>query len=128
VSGKYDFAREAFGKGELSWTADDIVAQLVSAQYLFSAAHRDSRDLRGLVGAALELTGKSINGGWAKCDKLVFRQVDGANVAAIVFRRAAQAEADTTLIFFHNEVANFPMVTNGGDIEVEVPARGIFRL
>lgn len=128
MSGKYDAAREAFGAGELSWTGNAIVAQLVSAEYAYDGSHRDARRLKGEVGEPVELTGKSIEAGYAKADKLVFRQVSGAAPVAIVFHRRAAAKADATLIFFQDNVINFPMPTNGGDIEVEVPPRGIFRV
>ena len=128
MSGKYDAAREGFGAGELSWTGDPIVAQLVSAEYAYDGSHRDTRRLKGEVGDAVELTGKSIEAGYAKADKLVFRQVSGQTPVAIVFHRQAAAKADATLIFFSDNVLHFPMPPNGGDIEVEVPPRGIFRV
>lgn len=128
MSGKYDLARELFGDGLLSWTKDRIVAQLVSAEYVYLAKHRDARDLRGLVGAAVVLNGKSIAGGWAKADTLLFRQVSGPEVVALVIRRDAAEEKRKSLIVYLDDIERFPMTPNGGDIEVEIPAAGLFRV
>lgn len=128
MNGKYDTARDAFGDGTLSWTKDRIVAQLVSAQYLYSARHRDARDLRGLVGEAVELSGKSIAAGWVKASSLVFRQVSGPEVVALVIRRQADEEMRKTLIVYLGDVDRFPIKPNGGDIQVDIPSGGIFRV
>jgi hypothetical protein len=129
MSGRYDRAREEFGKGALSWTKQRIVAQLLSREYVFSAAHTDRRDLRGLIGNALELTHLQIPNGWARCANLVFREVRGqAPVVAIVFRREAPEEKDKTLIAYIDQVSGFPMMPNGGDILVDTPDPGFFRI
>jgi hypothetical protein len=128
MSGKYDAARQAFGAGDLSWTGDPIMAQLVTAEYAYDAGHKDADALKGAVGDPVELTGKSVDFGYAKADKLVFRQIRGPAPAAIVFHRQAGTEGKSTLIFFQDNIVNFPMQTNGGDIEIATPPRGIFRV
>ena len=130
MSGKYNAAREAFGEGSLSWTRDRIVAQLVSAEYVFAESHTAARDLKGKVGEPVVLEGKSIKSGRARAAKLVFRQVTGSPVVAIVLHRAPLAGSSQagTLIAYLNGVDKFPMVPNGGHIEVDVPEQGFFRL
>lgn len=129
MSGKYLAAREAFGEGALSWTRDRIVAQLVSAAYVFNELHAAAGDLAGQVGEPIELTEKSMTGGWAGAAKMVFPQVSGAEVVAVVFyRQPAGKKQASTLIACMDSVDNFPMTPNGGDIEIDIAGAGIFRL
>jgi hypothetical protein len=129
MSLKYDAAREAFGSGTLSWPKDTIVAQLVTRAYVADAKHGDARSLKGLAGAAVVLSAKSIPAGWAKCANLVFAQVPaGEEVVAIVIRREAKEENRKTLVAYLDDVPKFPMKPNGGDILVDVPAQGLFRI
>jgi hypothetical protein len=129
MSGKYNEGREAFADGDVSWTRGTIEAQLVAEGYVFDPDHRaKARPLRdAAVGSAVAVSAREVaTGGWTRCGRLRFAQVPaGKRAAAIVFRLAGD---DGTLIFYCNEVANFPMMTNGGDIEVDVPERGLFRV
>lgn len=126
MSGKYAAGRQRFGEARCDWPKDNIVAQLVSAEYIFNPLHKTGADLTGAVGKPVALTGKSIENGWAKCNNLVFAQVTGPDVVAIVLRCEGRAEA--TLIAYLDGIDNFPMKPNGGDILVAVPADGLFRL
>lgn len=128
MSGKYNAARDAFGDGRLSWTGAKIVAQLVSAAYAFKETHTDARDLKGHVGKPVELTGKSIKDGYAKAANIRFNQVTGDDVVAIVLRRESAEERDKTLIVYLDQIAQFPMKPNGGDIVIDAPANGFFRV
>lgn len=129
MSGRYSEGREAAADGNISWSRSEIVACLVSQAYVFSPDHRAStRPLRDVVLAETAVPERVVEvGGWLKCGRLVFKQVPakaGARAAAVVFKMTGE---DGTLIFYCNEVANFPMVPNGGDIEIDVPERGLFR-
>ena len=140
MSGKFNAARAAFGEGTLSWTRDRIVAQLVSAAYKFNEQHAVAASLTGKVGAAVELTGKSVTGkGWLRAANLAFPRVKGETVVAIALHRAPAAGSaqQATLIVFLDDIhadpkdpssMAFPMVPNGGDILVSVPEQGIFRI
>lgn len=124
MNGKYLSARDGFGNGSLAWAPGNVMAQLVSADYRFNEEHQ-SIDAIGsaAVDTPIELTNPRFVDGWAKCDPMVFRQVRGGTAAAIVFHSATGA-----LIEYHNDIDNFPMPTNGGDVEVAVPEPGIFRI
>jgi hypothetical protein len=128
MSARYDLSRQLFGEGSLSWTRDAIVAQLVTADYKFNLAHRDRRDLRGLIGEPVALTGRTVPRGFAKADSVLFREVKSGDVVGVVFRRDAADESKTNLIFYADGIAGFPMRANGGDIKIDLPAQGIFRL
>jgi hypothetical protein len=131
MSGKYDVAREGFGDGTISWTKDKIVAQLVTREYVFDPKHKDARTLKGALGAPLTLSGKSIPGGWAKADNMIFKEMPGdgqIEVVAMVIRRDAKEENRKTLIVHLTDIEKFPMKPNGGDILIDVPASGLFRI
>ncbi len=130
MSGKYNEGREAFLAGDLSWTRDEIVAQLVSKEYVFSEGHK-ARDLKGRIGKPVSLDGRTSTAGWAKSKLIVFKAVSGPEVAAVVFLRETKGQL---LIAHIDEIVDaegkpvFPMTPNGGDIEVEAPEKGFFRL
>jgi len=121
MSGKYNAARNAFAEKRLSWTQDRILAQLLSAEYRFREDHSPD-DLTGTVGEPIELSGKEVDDGWLFAATLKFEQVRGPEVLAIVFY------SDSLLIEYHNEIENFPMFPNGGDIEVSILRPGIVRI
>lgn len=130
MSGKYIAARDGFGAGSLSWTDDRIVAQLLSAAYRFDEEHTDASDLSGKVGAPIELTDKTLDEGCACCAKLLFREVRGDEVVAVVFHRepTGRSKQSATLIVYIDNIANFPMMPNGGDIIIDIDDDGIFRV
>jgi hypothetical protein len=125
MSGKYTAARQAAGEARLSWVGDRVVAQLVSAEYIFNAGNKSAADIKGAVGAAVEITGKTLEGGWAKCSALTFPKVKGAEVLGMVVRLDSGGE--TTPIVYLDGIESFPMRPNGSDIVVAVPAQGLFR-
>lgn len=126
MSGKYDAGRDALGSAEISWTAHAIMAQLVAETYAFDPAHGAPADIIGLVGKPVELAGKSLERGWARANNIIFRQVTGARVGAIVLWR--ENAGGQTLIAHIDGIHRFPMTPNGGDIRIDVPAQGLFRI
>src|SRR5512141_1322519 len=111
MSGKFLAARDAFGEGTLSWTDDDIRAQLVSGAYVFDEA---SQRLSNTVGDSVPVTGRTMANGWARAAQMLFRQVKGPVVKGVVFYRN-----DGLLIMHCDNVQDFPMQPNGGDILVD---------
>ena len=129
MSGKYDAARDAFGSAALSWTESRIVARLVSTAFLFNHAARDPAGLAGLLGEPVELEHKTLAAGWAGASTILFKQVAGAAKAGgIVLYSPADEGRGPVLIVHLNEIDKFPMQLNGGDIEIDVPDPGLFRI
>jgi hypothetical protein len=124
MSGKYLAGRDAFGMGALSWTYDTIRAQLVSQLYGFDERHGTIDDVDGSVGVACDVLNPRFVDGWAKCDVLQFQQVRGDEAVAVIFYR----ESDGLLVEYHTALDAFPMIPNGGDIELQIAEPGIFRL
>ncbi len=131
MSGKYLAARQAFGDGSLSWTRDRIVVQLVSAKYIFDENDQDADAVAGKLGDRIELMGKSTTDGWMKASRLIFREVSGVDPAvAVIFHRQVISgkSKPNTLIAYIDAITGFPMTPNNGDIEINIPAPGIFRI
>jgi hypothetical protein len=126
VSGKYDAGRDAFGEGRICWSEHTVMAQLVSADYRFDAAHRDPAGIRGRVGNAVALNGKTMQNGWAKAESIGFSQVSGPRVTGMVLWHAG--EQGSTLIVHLDQVSGFPIQPNGGDIHVDAPRNELFRI
>lgn len=131
MSGKYDSARQGFGDGSLSWTKDKFIAQLVTAGYVFDAKHANAQSITGAIGVGISISGRQIPAGWAKCDQLIFKAVPGdgqTEVVAIVIHRESKESAHETLVVYLSDISNFPMRPNGGDIIIDVPSPGLFRV
>lgn len=125
MSGRYNAGRDALATGALSWIGSTILAQLVSSRYVFNEDHATQDDLAWTVGDAVEVTGKTAQDGWLMADRMRFPQVFGNEpAAAIVF----YSEEPGTLLEYHDAIEDFPMMPNGGDIEIEVLPPGIFRI
>ena len=135
MSGKTDAARQAFGEGTLSWTRDRLFAQLLTAEYQYSDAHTSATQLTGRLGAPVELTGKTIARGHARCATIVFGKIKGDQpaVAYAIYRDRPNAQL---LVAYIDAITGFPMMPNGGDIVVDPPdpseerlaGAGIFRI
>lgn len=108
----------------VSWTRDRIMVQLMASKYVFDESIGYAIDLPDTVGDPIEVAGARIADGWAQCDTLKFSQVRGPEVGGIVLFR----DSDGKLIVFHDSIEAFPMIPNGGDIEIEILEPGIFRI
>lgn len=112
---RYNSCREAFGEGRLNWPADDIVAYLLANEYRPKATDRFTKELTGVIAGPEPLRGRSIADGYAKADPALFRRVkDDRDASAVVIARR-----DSVLIAFSDEIDEFPMKLNGGDILVK---------
>jgi len=120
---RYPAGRQAFGEGRIDWTKTAIVAYLVDGGYKASPKHRTVTDLAGVIQGPVEVTGRSIEDGYAKSERIRFAGVRGERPASAV----VIAKRDAALIAYSDEVANFPVQPNGGDIDVKFDPF-IFRL
>lgn len=112
---RYPAGRQAFGEARLNWTKDEIVAFLVGPEYRALERHRTASDLKGVVSGPVAVENRSIIDGFARCDRIRFAQVKGETKAhgIVIAKRGAM------LIAYSDEVGNFPVQPNGGDIDVK---------
>lgn len=137
VKGLYDKAREKFLGGTLDWDSHDMRCILVdTGTYTVDLALHDFLDdipAGARVAVSSAMTGKTITGGVADADDVVFANVPDANptAEAIVIYRHTGVEGTAELVFFTNEAASgLPVDPNGGNITVQWAntANRIFKL
>lgn len=118
----YPSAVYQFERGNIDVLTDTLKAQLVTASYVYSAAHDNFNDVAaGRVDAPVALTIDSINDGTVQLvDPVVFASVDaGSTVAGVVIFRDSGTESSSALIAYIDEGRDrvpLSIVTNGGDI------------
>jgi hypothetical protein len=133
----YDKGREAFLAGQIAWGTgaggDTIKATLIDvADYTFSQAHDFYDDV---AAAAKEETsaafaGKSVTGGVADANDIVFTGATGDPCEAIIIWKDTGSAATSPLIAYIDTATGLPVTPNGGDITVtwDNGANKIFKL
>lgn len=121
----YDYAREAFLKGEIDWMNDTIKCLLVDtevytpnlANHKFLSDINTSARVTGQTGVTLE--GKATTGGAADANDVTFSNVSGSTIEAIVLYKESGGSAETSPLIAYMDVATgLPITPNGGDIIV----------
>lgn len=103
----------------ISFSADPIMAALVSDGYTFSAAHEFLSEVGVLVGSPQALTGKTTSGGIFDADDLAFGAIaPGSTAKALVLYLNTGNPSTSPLIIYDDEITGFPFATNGGDVNI----------
>lgn len=115
----YDKGREGFLDGSIDFDTDDIRLALVSAGYVFSAAHDFVDDLgANIVARSSALTGKTVTSGVANSSAVTLSAVAGAQVTGIVMYKYNASDASARLIAYWDTGTGLPVTPNGGDITI----------
>lgn len=125
--------KEAVMQGSAnSSLAGNVKAVLVDlADYTYSAAHEFLSDIAvaGRVATSANLTAKTYASGLFDADNAVFSAVTGDVSEAVVIYVDSGAAATSRLVaFFDTGVTGLPVTPNGGDINLNFNASGIFQL
>ena len=136
ATGLYDKGREAFLKGEISWSGANIKAVLVESTYSVSLTTHDLLDdipvgVRAATSA--NLAGKDTVDGVASASDITFTGVlAGPACNAVVLYEDTGAENTSQLIAYIDSAnaTGLPVTPNGGDISVtwDTGANKIFKL
>lgn len=130
----YDHGREAFLKGEISWSSDNIKVVLVDTadytvdinahQYLSSVASE------GRVATSGNLSGKTTTAGVADAGDVTFSAVTGDPCEALVIYKDTGDAATSPLIAYIDTATGLPVTPNGGDISIvfDSGSNKVFRL
>jgi hypothetical protein len=130
----YDYGREGFLAGDISWRDDNIKIMLVdTADYTASqSADQFLTDVPALarVATSANLTSKTITDGVADAADAAFTSVAGDPSEALVVYQDTGVEATSRLITYIDTATNLPVIPNGGDINVQFDsgANKIFKL
>lgn len=137
----FDPGREGFLAGEIDWDTAVIKAALVRG-YTFSAAHKFVSDVTGASGVlhvtSSAFTSKTVTNGVADAADLAYSSVaaNASNHSVLIFQSSAVtgggdvAASAQRLIAWIDSGTNFPIVPNGGDINIawDNGANKIFKL
>jgi len=119
----YDSGREAFLKGEISWTGDDIRCVLVDGNYDVNLA-TDAMLLNigdSVIATSPNLVGKTAHAGVADASDVTFQTVSGSVATAVAIFKQVTDASDSPLIAYIEDASGLPVTPNGGDITIEWP-------
>ena len=112
--------------------AGNVKAVLVDlADYTYSAAHEFLSDIAagGRVATSGNLATKTFVGGLFDADNVVFTAVSGdVSEAVVLYVDSGVAATSRLIAFFDTGVTGLPVTPNGGDINLNFNASGIFQL
>lgn len=130
----YGKGREGFLGGDIDWDADIIkVVAIDTANYSVSIdADEFLADIPAAARVSISdaLTSKTKALGVAGAANVVFQEVTGADIEAIVLYQDTGNEATSRLIAYNDESDDLPILPNGGDINLNWDAgvNKIFKL
>ena len=111
--------------------ATAVKAALVDTDtYSYSTSHEFLSDLSGVVGTAVEVTNFTVSANADfDGDNVVFQSVSGATVEAVVlYIDTGTAGTSRLVAYIDSGVTGLPVTPNGGDINLNWNAAGIFTL
>lgn len=122
ANGHYRKGAERQLKAEVNYLTDTIVMALMSEDYTPDlAAHEYVTDLGAHVLATVTLTGRSVANGIFDADDPVFAAVAAGDVTnAVVTYKSTGVAATSPLLMYHDQITDFPVATNGGDITARI--------
>lgn len=118
----FDFGREGFLDGQISWTQNTIRAILVdtAAYTVNKATHQWLSDVaaEARVATSSPLTGKTITGGVAGADAASFTSVTGPACEALILYRDTGTASTSRLIAYIDQAVGLPLTPSGGNVSV----------
>lgn len=105
------------------------VALVDTGTYTYNAAHDFFDDLSGVVGTPQTIANTTVTNGLFDGDNCVFSAVTGNSVEALViFIDTGVAGTSRLVAYLDTGHTGLPVTPNGGDINVNWNASGIFQL
>ena len=112
-----------------SWLSDNIKLVLLSAAYVYSAAHANLSDIAsGVVATSGNLASKSNTAGLLKAANVTFAALTGAVITQAWLYKDTGTAATSTLLIYINQGVGLPLTPTGADEIVEWSAQGIAQL
>lgn len=107
-----------------------VKAALVTGAYTYSASHQFYSSVSGVAATPQTLNSKSFTNGVFSAANISFPAVAAGSVVTgiVIFIDTAVAATSPLVAFFDTGVNGLPVSTNGGDINVNWNASGIFAL
>lgn len=127
----YPKAKEAFLDALIDMPTDTIkIALIDTGVYTYNSADQYwSSASSAIIGTAATLTSKTITNGVFDAADVTFTGVSGASVEALIIYKDTGSAATSPLILYIDVAASgLPVTPNGGNINVQFNASGIFAL
>lgn len=119
----FDFGREGFLDGQISWSSNTMRAVLLdTAAYTFNkATHQWLSDIpnEARVATSGPLANKTVDAGIAGADSAVFTGVVGPTCEAIAIYRDTGVATTSRLIAYLDTASGLPITPNGGDVTID---------
>jgi type VI protein secretion system component Hcp len=126
---KYKEAAISGGANTNLSTENIRVSLIDTGTYTYSAAHDMINDVTGIVSNSAVLGTKTVLNGTFDAANTTFTAVSGATAEAIIIWVQAQNDAASRLIaYLDTGVTGLPVTPNGGDINLNFDAAGIFTI
>lgn len=106
------------------------VALVDTGTYTYSASHEFYSSVSGVVGTPVTLSsGKSYTNGTFDAENITFTSVSGSSVEAlIIYIDTGTAGTSRLVAYIDTGVTGLPVTPNGGNINLNFDAAGIFTL
>ena len=117
----YGKGKQKIGTAQVNLTTAAIAAYLVKNSYTpDTAAHEFVSDLgANVLSGPIALANKTLTLGVFDADKVTFPSVaSGSTASYVVLAINTGSAATSSLLVLFDTLSNFPVLTNGGDIEV----------
>lgn len=128
----YDKGKESLQEGSIDLTSDDIRVALVdTGTYTYSVAHEFFSSVEAaVIGTPVSLTGKTVVGPVFDADSpVVFADVTGDTLEAfVIYKWTGSAATSSLLAYFDTVSSGLPLTPNGGSINLNFHASGIWAL
>lgn len=130
----YDYGRELFLSGSLSWTSHDIKVALIDTNdYAVNlSSHQFLSSISGtaIVATSSNLSSKTVTAGVADAEDVILESVTGDQCEAIVIYRDTGVAATSPLIAYIDDSTGLPITPNGADVIISWSngANKIFKL
>lgn len=109
-----------------------VYASLVDIDggYTYSEAHQFYTSITNVQGVAKQVTNATVNGRVFAGDTLVYTNVTGTKIGAVVLHRQNVGAAGTWRLVLYEDtgIVGLPMIPSGGNIIVTWNVQGIFGL
>lgn len=120
------------GTAGAALTTNAVRCILIDADdYTYSDSHEflSSVPAAARVAVSGDLTGKTVTNGVFDCDDFTFSSVSGDQSEALLFYLHTGSDATARLVaYIDSGYTGLPVTPNGADINVVVPATGVFTL
>lgn len=118
------------GSANTSLTTGTVKVALVdTGTYTYSAAHEFLTSLTGVVGTAQTLATKTVTNGVFDADNATFSNVSGNSIEAfVIYVDTGTAGTSRLVAYLDAGQTGLPVTPNGGNIDLNFNASGIFAL